>query len=411
MKNIAAALAVATTLHAHAQTPPPPPLPPPVAAAFTTYGEGLPLAEFVRVTVGELAGRAYVIAPDIAPAEHYVIAKIKGVRGERAMRVAKSTLESVGLTLRESDDVVYVEKARTTVNDERRTLVYTPQHRSVGALAQYLGVYSDKIELAYARGIATQTGTGKTTGAATYSQADKSPAVLLARGTPRDIAELEQLLEQLDTPTAEVTIRAHVLEVRTTREEGSGVGLVLDILGGRISASAGANTSRGDTLKIGTPWAAISLHSLTADSRIKLLSSPVLRVTDNATATARVGAETPTLGEIVTTQTATQQSVVYQDSGVILELTPEIHERTTRLQVRQELSNFVITDTGLSNTPTKLRRAFSSTVSLRDGETLILGGLIEQTTSENKTGAWLATTAASETRSEIVVLLSLERTR
>jgi general secretion pathway protein D len=71
------------------------------------------------------------------------------------------------------------------------------------------------------------------------------------------------------------------------------------------------------------------------------------------------------------------QSVDYRQSGVILTVTPDIHESIIDLDISQELSSFVATTTGINNSPTLLKRTVNSRLSIRSGEVVIFAGLNE----------------------------------
>lgn len=103
------------------------------------------------------------------------------------------------------------------------------------------------------------------------------------------------------------------------------------------------------------------------------------------------------------------QSITYQQAGVLLTVSPRIFEDAIRLKISQEVSSFVATDTGLSNTPTKLRRSFVSDVVTAGGELILLGGLsdVSTTHSSSKNLLFFGTDSDSDIASDIVVLLAM----
>ena len=80
------------------------------------------------------------------------------------------------------------------------------------------------------------------------------------------------------------------------------------------------------------------------------------------------------------------QSVEYRDSGVILRVRPVVHRDVIDLDIAQELSNFVRTDTGVNATPTLIKRALTNRLSLRSGDVIVLGGLTEDRDERAKSG-------------------------
>lgn len=237
------------------------------------------------------------------------------------------------------------------------------------------------------------------------------PSLLVVRGLPQDIAQVQAFMDKVDIPVAEVQLRVYVLEVRDTENRNSAVQLLLNLLDGQLTATTGAATDVGNRLVLGGRDFSLALSRLTGDSRVRLVSSPTLRATDGSTASVTIGTDTPTLGSIVTFSGAVQQSVSYQSAGVLLNVSPHILNESIRLLIWQELSSFAKTETGLTTTPTKLRRAFRTEVVARHGEVIMLGGLSESSDVDNRQRGLLGLGSRSreQTSSEVVVLLQVLR--
>jgi type II secretory pathway component GspD/PulD (secretin) len=243
------------------------------------------------------------------------------------------------------------------------------------------------------------------------SQAAVAPNFLVVRGHPNDVQYLKNFLEQVDVPVPEVLLQAYVMEVRDAQSKDTAVQLIFSLLEGRLSGTMGTPAGDLSVLRLGGRDMALSIGRLTSDSRVRLISSPVLRASDGSVASVTIGTDTPTLGSIVTYSGTSQQSVTYQSAGVLLNISPRILQESIRLLIWQELSSFVKTDTGLATTPTKLRRAFRSDVVARHGEVILLGGLSEFNQSQIKQGGFLGlgSTSKLDSQSEIVVLLQVQR--
>jgi type II secretory pathway component GspD/PulD (secretin) len=238
-----------------------------------------------------------------------------------------------------------------------------------------------------------------------------APNFLVVRGHPNDVQYLKNFLEQVDVPVPEVLLQAYVMEVRDAQSKDTAVQLIFSLLEGRLSGTMGTPAGDLSVLRLGGRDMALSIGRLTSDSRVRLISSPVLRASDGSVASVTIGTDTPTLGSIVTYSGTSQQSVTYQSAGVLLNISPRILQESIRLLIWQELSSFVKTDTGLATTPTKLRRAFRSDVVARHGEVILLGGLSEFNQSQIKQGGFLGlgSTSKLDSQSEIVVLLQVQR--
>jgi type II secretory pathway component GspD/PulD (secretin) len=126
------------------------------------------------------------------------------------------------------------------------------------------------------------------------------------------------------------------------------------------------------------------------------------------------GQEVPTLGSVTYEGDRAVQSIVYRSSGVIFELMPEVTRDAIRLNVRQQISSFIRTETGVDNSPTLTKRELDTTVSIQDGEVIILGGLEESATGKGEEGlsflpSWFRGRRESSESTEIMLLLHAER--
>ena len=450
MKRIIAVVLSSLHIAASAATlPPPPPLPPalvsvpalPPVTDFKTYGSGLPLADFLRITVGQVLRKPYVLTPTAAADATLISADLSRVKPADLLSVLKEVLDASGYVLRDVKGVYVVDKRpleKQVKADEANLemFVYAPRHRSIGAMSSYFSLFPE-LRFAYGAGLARQAltpalpsgaapagesnssggglGSDFSTGATTFSQVNGDPSRLVVRGKSEDIEKFKSFLEQVDIREPVVLVRAYVFEVRKTNQADSGVSLAMSILNNRVSLNTGSVPESGGIAKLSFSTGAGSLSAaigkLTSDSRVRLVHSPVLGAVDGSSASAIIGTETPTLGSVTTVQGASTQSVVYQSAGVLLTVAPRVFEEAIRLKISQEVSSFVKTDTGLAGTPTKLRRSFVSDVVVTSGEAVLLGGLQEASASHSssKSILFFGGNSVDLRESEIVVLLSVVR--
>jgi general secretion pathway protein D len=202
------------------------------------------------------------------------------------------------------------------------------------------------------------------------------------------------VLRQIDTPSLQVAINVTMAEVKLTRELSNGVqyflksktvGLGTDDGSFGLFGDAANTISRvvpGFNFVIGSdknPDVIISAFSKLSDVRI--LSSPSLVVLDNQVAKLQVGDTVP-----ITTRQAQSvddstapivNSIDYVDTGIILNVKPRIADNgVVQLRIEQEIS--AVASGSDSLTPTISKRKVSSTISVNDGQTVLLGGLISQ---------------------------------
>lgn len=255
------------------------------------------------------------------------------------------------------------------------------------------------------------------TGTSAQSLVDKADQdSFLFEGTDKEIAQLQKLLVQLDTPVAEVFVKGMVYEVTTGSRDGSAFNLALTLLKGKFGISFGQVLAGGSlSFKNATIDAVFS--ALATDTRFKSVSHPSVRVRNGASARFSVGADVPVLGAMQLDKNGNPiQSVDYKPSGSIFDIRPLIRDESVDLTVSQQLSNFVVTTTGVNNSPTLIKREISTSISAADGDVIVLGGLDEDRTSSDTNGlsflpSWARSSASDNTKTQILLVLQVQRVR
>ena len=129
-----------------------------------------------------------------------------------------------------------------------------------------------------------------------------------------------------------------------------------------------------------------ALHTVTA---VKVLSNPSLVVVNNKTATLQVGDVVPVStgsATVLTTSNTVVNTIDYRNTGIILRISPRINVNgNVGLDIEQEISNVEPT-TASSLTPTVSERKVKSSISVANGQTVVLAGLISDQKNENKNG-------------------------
>lgn len=178
-----------------------------------------------------------------------------------------------------------------------------------------------------------------------------------------------------------------IYELSANAAEGSAFNIITNLLGGALNMSLDENIPLGNFVRLKNTLIDAIASMLSSDYRFKVLSSPSIRVRSGRQGTFSVEQEVPVLGAIQrSTDRPPLQSIEYRSSGVIFEVLPTVHEGTIELDIRQELSQFVQTRTGVSNSPTLTKRSLTTSVNLDDGDLIILGGLADEKQSERRSG-------------------------
>lgn len=275
--------------------------------------------------------------------------------------------------------------------------------------------------------------TGETTGNSNTAKtvriiADKDNNSLLILANSEEYGVIESALRKLDSVPRQVLIDVTIAEVTLTDDLSLGIEWTFDH-GTRRTGTLDTGTTGIGALTPGFSYvlrnaagtgAQAALNMLAQDKRVNVLSSPHIMVADNQQAKIQVGDSVPTVGQtaILSTNSTITTSVQYIDTGIILTVTPRINAGgLVNIEVQQEVSNASTTTTSGLNTPTISKRTAKSLVTVQSGETIVLGGLIQ----ENKTystagipflsqipliGALFGTQGVSAKKTELVVLIT-----
>lgn len=228
---------------------------------------------------------------------------------------------------------------------------------------------------------------------------DAARNAIIFQGSAEEFAQLRPLIESLDQAPREAIIEATVAEVTLADNETLGAEWM-------ASLGAGPNEIIQNTMTgIGTAGFMFTvlnragatrfvLNALASNNRVRVLSTPKILSRSGGEAKIQVGAQVP----IVTSQgtssqlqqqgtSAILQSIQYKDTGVILTVKPTIYAGSQiDLEIRQEVSEAVPNTTSQLSSPIINTRTVSTQLSLQDGATVLLGGLIMENVNSTSTG-------------------------
>ncbi|MGB5491236.1 MAG: secretin N-terminal domain-containing protein [Woeseiaceae bacterium] len=216
----------------------------------------------------------------------------------------------------------------------------------------------------------------------------RSNAVIV-RDTPEVIRMAESLMASIDIPESEVMMEVEVLEITRSKLEQLGIQYPTAFsmnptpLAGDPLVLADLNNQDSTTIQISNVPVTVDLKKEVSVSN--LLASPRIRARNNETAKVLIGQRVPVITNSVT-PTANGQSVVtgnvqYVDVGLKLEVKPTIHlDNEVAINIDLEVSN-IISEIFNSTSGTLAyqigTRNAATVLRLRDGETQILAGLIQ----------------------------------
>jgi len=216
---------------------------------------------------------------------------------------------------------------------------------------------------------------------------------LLVRAQPADWDVLRQTIEALDLRPLQVLIEVLIAEVNETREFDLGVSTSAsgDVLGG----TASGELTGGDTGDLGLTFARtgafdlnVALKALSSRGKVQVISRPVLLAQNNQEAHILIGSQRPFIQvfrSLPTDAAVRDQVVQYRDVGTSLTITPTINaDGYVNLQVAQEVSN-ATTETQFG-APVISTRETATHLFVKDGQTAVLGGLIDRQEEQHRSG-------------------------
>ena len=264
---------------------------------------------------------------------------------------------------------------------------------------------------------------------------------LVIRTTPRTYASIKALLNRMDTVPAQVLLQVLVVEV--TLNESTKFGLEFSALannGDKSDTLLGtnyANITKPETTEAGTvSGSGLSaliedpknpknrfgyVQALAGNSNIKVISSPQLLVSSHTQAVINVGTKVPMISSAITsTSSAGDLNKTYtnQDTGIILTITPQVTSTNLiSLKVKQELSTVQQNPDPNIENPYINQRVLNTSMTIANGRTMIIGGLIQEKVNDNLGSVPLinsipvlnrlvGSTDASVERTELLVLIT-----
>ncbi len=273
--------------------------------------------------------------------------------------------------------------------------------------------------------------------------ADPANNSIITVATPQEYEVILPVIQQLDVMPLQVLIDATIVSVTLKDDlqygiqwyfshDRSGTGLnpstALTQLGeaGQTAALAAATGGFSAIYSSGSVKALLQAQSDL--NNVNVISSPSLMVLNNQQAKINVGDQVPIQTSTLTnavasgggtnTGLAQASQIQYLDTGVTLDVTPRVNANgMVIMEIKQIVSSPVATTTGVTTSPTIQKKEIESFVAVKDGETIVLGGLIDNNNTYNRTGIpflhelpWIGPLFGSTTRNndktELVVLIT-----
>ena len=292
--------------------------------------------------------------------------------------------------------------------------VYYLKNANSEDFAKVMSALVSRLPVPPAGGIAQPAGPSTILEGQVTITSDKATNSLIIVASPGDYETIKDVIQKLDIRRRQVYVEAAIIEMSLSKQRELGfefqaanlnnlensnqmktiggtnfgnignvvangpVGLA-SLTGLNVGAVKGTFTFKGvEYLNIGA-----LLHALQTDGDINVLSTPNILTTDNQKAEIMVGENIPFVtGQSQSAATgggSILTSIDRKDVGITLKLTPQItSDDNVRLEVYQEISDITVTP-GLNPNvvgPSTSKRSASTTVVVKDQQTMVIGGLI-----------------------------------
>jgi general secretion pathway protein D len=267
---------------------------------------------------------------------------------------------------------------------------------------------------------------------------------LLVRARPSQWNEIEEAIKKLDNVPLQVQIETRILEVNLTGKFQFGVQWYLEGLTGSSGTPGSSNFSPGQPYRHrqiglgaggnafgGEPFfysflnsrMQVAVRAMEDNGNTKTLSAPSLVVMNNQPAQIMVGNRIPVVQNYYTAGLGSNDNginttgeVQYQDTGVILKVIPRVNPGgLVYLDVQQQVSNPTSQDK--TGNYTISERSMQTQVAVQSGQTVLLGGLIQQDEGTDDSGIpglnripvlgrLFGSTERHRSRTELIVLIT-----
>lgn len=229
---------------------------------------------------------------------------------------------------------------------------------------------------------------------------------LIVTDTPATLTKIERILKKIDVPTQQVMIEVHFVEVKKTKLDDVGIdwggtnGALASFTGGsrttgfpftekifNMSKGAKATVQGSSTLTLGTISATsfqATLRAIISDGDANILARPRVLTFNNEAANIKLVtraaiANTSTLRASEGVTTVTTGQAERTDVGISLKMTPQVNEnRYVSLFVEPSVTTVSVSSFFPAVFLDPTTRSVRTTARVRDGETLVIGGLIDR---------------------------------
>jgi general secretion pathway protein D len=231
------------------------------------------------------------------------------------------------------------------------------------------------------------------------------------------------MIRRLDIPPKQIVLEAMIAEVSLTGEFQNGVEFAFregKVSGGTAGGLGLPSGGLALTYDVGI-GEQIRMRLQASDTRVNVLSNPILVVKDGVSATIQVGNDVPTVGATASDpiqSNRTVTTVLYRNTGLNLSITPNINAQgSVLLTISQSTTNTVPGSSGVAGAPIFFQRSVNTEVVAGSGQTVFLAGLRSESNSTTSTkvpglgslplvGSLFSSDTRRREKTELVILIT-----
>jgi type II secretory pathway component GspD/PulD (secretin) len=202
---------------------------------------------------------------------------------------------------------------------------------------------------------------------------------LILQGKPDLVNDAKKIIASIDKPVPQVLIESQVVEIDGSQAEQMGITYGKD--NGTIKITTAKDTKKtslAEDIQVTIKW-------LVTTGKARVVANPRLATLDNCEAVINIGSRVPYAVPVTSNSSGSQWTVEYIDAGVKLKITPSLGEDgyiTTSIQPEvSSVSEWKTTPAG--EFPVITTRNAQATLRVKDGETIVVAGLLSEADREN----------------------------
>ncbi|MBN2515951.1 MAG: hypothetical protein JXC33_07960 [Deltaproteobacteria bacterium] len=342
--------------------------------------KGLPLKEFIKISFEEVLEVPYVVDSEVENIERGLDVTINERMTKRQyLDVIIKSLAMIGVRAESKNGVyfVYVEnptKERESIKlDKEKGVIIVPVKN---AIPSQIASVLEKITR------------GKDD--ISVMPFDRS-GIILVSCPLENIADIKSIIKSIDVPVKQVYLEITIAEVTLTDSLNNGLLFFLESAVKGLTGRFDINPVQSDMNTIGIASNSekfkMIFGMLSSNGLVKVVSSPYLMCNSNENASLSVGTEVPILTK--TSNTIEDQiinEVSYRKTGVIIDITPVVIGNQILINLRSEVSRAITNNVSNISSPSVMNRTIQTKIVVDNNQTIIIGGIIEDTINKSVSG-------------------------